>query len=137
MRGRGSSFDPHDTKSIPRTTSDWQTLGRLVPYLMQYKWRVLAALAFVLCAKLANVGVPILLKHLVDALSIKPGDAAAILVVPLGLLVAYGLLRLSTSLFTELRELVFAKATQGAARSIALTTFQHLHGLRPARRKTP
>ena len=129
MRGRGSSFDPHDTKSIPRTTSDWQTLGRLVPYLMQYKWRVLAALAFVLCAKLANVGVPILLKHLVDALSIKPGDAAAILVVPLGLLVAYGLLRLSTSLFTELRELVFAKATQGAARSIALTTFQHLHGL--------
>ncbi|QIL70203.1 ABC transporter ATP-binding protein/permease [Diaphorobacter sp. HDW4B] len=129
MRGRGSSFDPHDTKSIPRTTSDWQTLGRLVPYLMQYKWRVMAALAFVLCAKIANVGVPILLKHLVDALSIKPGDAAAILVVPLGLLFAYGLLRLSTSLFTELRELVFAKATQGAARSIALTTFQHLHGL--------
>ena len=96
MRGRGSSFDPHDTKSIPRTTSDWQTLGRLVPYLMQYKWRVMAALAFVLCAKIANVGVPILLKHLVDALSIKPGDAAAILVVPLGLLLAYGLLRLST-----------------------------------------
>ena len=130
MRGRGSSspLSP-DTKAIPRTASDWQTLGRLVPFLMEYKWRVLAALAFVLVAKLANVGVPILLKHLVDALSIKPGDPAAILVVPVGLLLAYGLLRLSTSLFTELRELVFAKATQGAARSIALKTFEHLHGL--------
>ncbi|MBF5003993.1 ABCB family ABC transporter ATP-binding protein/permease [Diaphorobacter caeni] len=129
MRGRGSSPDSPDTKTIPRTASDWQTLGRLVPFLMEYKWRVIAALLFVLAAKLANVGVPILLKHLVDALSIKPGDAAAILVVPIGLLLAYGLLRLSTSLFTELRELVFAKATQGAARSIALNTFQHLHGL--------
>ena len=71
-------------------------------------------------AKLANVGVPVLLKHLVDAMSLKPGDPAAVLVVPIGLLLAYGLLRLSTSLFTELRELVFSKATQGAARSIAL-----------------
>jgi ATP-binding cassette subfamily B protein len=89
----------------------------------------MAALAFMIGAKLANVGVPVLLKNLVDAMSFKPGDPAAILVVPLGLLVAYGLLRLSTSLFTELRELVFAKATQGAARSIALETFEHLHAL--------
>jgi ABC-type multidrug transport system fused ATPase/permease subunit len=80
-------------------------------------------------AKLANVGVPLLLKNLVDAMSFKPGEPAAVLVVPLGLLVAYGLLRLSTSLFTELRELVFAKATHGAARSIALETFEHLHAL--------
>jgi ABC-type multidrug transport system fused ATPase/permease subunit len=80
-------------------------------------------------AKLANVGVPLLLKNLVDAMTIKPGDPVAVLVVPVGLLLAYGLLRLSTSLFTELRELVFAKATQGAARSIALQTFEHLHAL--------
>ena len=80
-------------------------------------------------AKFANVGVPILLKTLVDAMSLKPGDPTALLVVPVGLLVAYGALRLSTSLFTELRELVFAKATQGAARSIALQTFEHLHAL--------
>ena len=80
-------------------------------------------------AKLANVSVPLLLKQLVDAMDIKPGEAQAMLVVPVGLLLAYGLLRLSTSLFTELRELVFAKATQGAARSIALETFQHLHSL--------
>ncbi len=109
--------------------SDWATLKRLLPYLWQYKFRVVAALLFMVGAKLANVSVPLLLKTLVDRMSFKPGDPALILVVPLGLLVAYGLLRLSTSFFTELRELVFAKATQGAARSIALETFQHLHAL--------
>ena len=72
-----------------------------------------AALLFLVAAKVANVGVPVLLKHLVDAMSLPPGDARAVLVVPVGLIVAYGLLRLSTSLFTELRELVFAKATEG------------------------
>lgn len=101
----------------------------MLPYLWQYKWRVIAAIVFMVGAKFANVGVPILLKTLVDAMSLKPGDPAALLVVPVGLLVAYGALRLSTSLFTELRELVFAKATQGAARSIALQTFEHLHAL--------
>ena len=96
---------------------------------MTYKWRVAAALAFMVGAKLANVSVPILLKTLVDAMSFKPGDPAQVLVVPAALLVGYGALRLMTSAFTELRELVFAKATQGAARSIALETFQHLHAL--------
>jgi ATP-binding cassette subfamily B protein len=109
--------------------TDWSTLRRLFPYLWEYKGRVLAALLFMIGAKLANVGVPVLLKKLVDAMSFKPGDPAAIFVVPVGLLLAYGLLRLSTSLFTELRELVFAKATQGAARKIALETFEHLHSL--------
>jgi ATP-binding cassette subfamily B protein len=87
------------------------------------------ALGFLLAAKVANVGVPLLLKELVDSLSIAPGSAAALLVVPVGLLIAYGALRLSTSLFTELRELVFAKATEGTTRSIALETFRHLHAL--------
>jgi len=118
---------PADRKAAGR--SDWSTLQRLFPYLWQYKWRVFAALAFMVGAKLANVGVPMLLKELVDAMDVKPGSPAAMLVVPMGLLLAYGLLRLSTSLFTELRELVFAKATQGAARSIALETFRHLHSL--------
>lgn len=113
----------------PPAPSDWATLHRLLPYLWQYKWRVIAAIVFMVGAKFANVGVPILLKTLVDAMSIQPGDPAALLVVPVGLLLAYGALRLSTSLFTELRELVFAKATQGAARSIALQTFEHLHAL--------
>ena len=87
------------------------------------------ALSFMVGAKLANVGVPLLLKTLVDDLTLKPGDPRAMLVVPLGLLLAYGLLRLSTSLFTELRELIFAKATEGAARSISLQVFRHLHSL--------
>jgi ATP-binding cassette, subfamily B, heavy metal transporter len=113
----------------PRVHTDWATLKRLFPYLWEYKARVIAALALMVGAKLANVGVPVLLKTLVDAMSYKPGDPAAILVVPVGLLLAYGLLRLSTTLFTELRELVFSKATQGAARRIALETFQHLHAL--------
>jgi ATP-binding cassette, subfamily B, heavy metal transporter len=123
----------------PRSHTDWATLQRLFPYLWEYKARVVAALAFMVLAKLANVGVPLLLKNLIDAMSPGHGRvagalqgqplAAAVLAVPVGLLLAYGLLRLSTTFFTELRELVFAKATQGAARRIALETFQHLHAL--------
>jgi ATP-binding cassette subfamily B protein len=110
-------------------SGDWHTLSRLLPYLWQYKWRVLIALALMVGAKLANVSVPLLLKELIDAMSIRPGDPKLVLVVPASLLLGYGALRLTTSAFTELRELVFAKATQGAARSIALQTFEHLHAL--------
>ena len=113
----------------PAAQGDWGTIGRLLPYLWRYRWRVGLALAFMVGAKLSNVGVPILLKHLIDALDLKPGQPQALLVVPLGLLLAYGALRLSTSLFTELRELVFAKATEGTARSISLQVFRHLHDL--------
>jgi len=108
---------------------DWGTVRRLLPYLWRYRWRVALALAFMVGAKLCNVGVPILLKHLVDALDLKPGSPQTLLVVPLGLLLAYGALRLSTSLFTELRELIFAKATEGTARSLSLQVFRHLHDL--------
>jgi ATP-binding cassette, subfamily B, heavy metal transporter len=130
---RSLATTPQSAPTTPNSPapdrSDWLTLQRLLPYLLEYKWRVAAALAFMVGAKVANVGVPLLLKELVDSMSFKPGSAQAMLVVPIGLLLAYGLLRLSTSLFTELRELVFAKATQGAARSIALKTFEHLHAL--------
>jgi len=131
MRGlaHGHSSDTAAAAAIPAGRSDWGTLQRLFPYLWRYRWRVGAALAFMVAAKLANVGVPVLLKYLVDSLSIKPGDPQALLVVPLGLLLAYGLLRLSTSLFTELRELIFAKATEGTARSLSLQVFNHLHGM--------
>jgi len=115
--------------------SDLDVLKRLLPYLWAYKLRVLLALSFMVCAKLANVSVPLVLKELIDAmtppsaLAQSSGGASPVLLVPMALLVAYGLLRLSVSGFTELRELVFAKATQGAARQIALQTFEHLHGL--------
>jgi len=130
MRGHGRrSFDSFAPAPQAGAQSDWRALARLLPYLWQYKWRVAAALALVLGAKVANVGVPVLLKELVDAMTIPPGSPAALLVVPAGLLLAYGLLRLTTTVCTELRELVFAKATQGASRQIALATFEHLHAL--------
>ena len=110
--------------------NDWQTIRQLLPYVLRYKWRLAAAFAFLLGAKLANVGVPLILKDIVDGLS-RTGAAqsAAILAVPFALLVAYGLLRLSTTVFTELRELVFARVTQGAIRTAALEVFRHLHAL--------
>ena len=130
MRRSGVALPiPPEAAASPRSRSDWATLRKLLPYLWRYRVRVALALAFMVAAKAANVSVPLLLKQLVDSLSIKPGDAAALLVVPVGLLVAYAGLRFSTSLFTELRELVFAKATEGTARSISLQVFRHLHAL--------
>ena len=126
MRHHASPELPNDPHA-PR--GDWITLRRLIPYLWHYKWRVVAALAFMVAAKLANVGVPVLLKHLIDAMTPNLAQPQTLLVVPVALLMVYGVLRLSVSAFTELRELVFAKATQGAARQIALETFQHLHSL--------
>jgi ABC-type transport system involved in Fe-S cluster assembly fused permease/ATPase subunit len=97
----------------------------LLPYLWEYKWRVVIALLFLVTAKLANVAVPLVLKEVVDGLS----PAKAVLAVPLALLVAYGALRLSTTLFAELRDLVFVRVTQRAIRRIALSVFRHLHAL--------
>jgi ATP-binding cassette, subfamily B, heavy metal transporter len=129
MRHHAHSSAPTPAGQPPKQRPDSETLKRLFPYLWQYKWRVVAALSFMVGAKLANVGVPLLLKELIDAMSFKPNEPMAVIVVPVSLLLVYGVLRLSVSAFTELRELVFAKATQGAARQIALETFQHLHGL--------
>jgi ABC-type transport system involved in Fe-S cluster assembly fused permease/ATPase subunit len=129
MRRHSTSPPPPaaDPKAAPR--SDWATLQTLFPYLWVYKWRVLAALACLIGAKLANVGVPLVLKKLIDQLSISPSHPQALLVLPLGALVAYGALRLSTTLFTELREFLFARVTQRAVRTIALQVFRHLHAL--------
>ena len=113
--------------SAPR--SDWATLGRLLPYVWRWRWRVLTALAFLVGAKLANIGVPLVLKQLVDALTLKPGDAAAVLVVPVALLVGYGALRLSITAFTELREFLFYPVAARIARRVSLEAFEHLLGL--------
>ncbi len=120
---------PSESDAVPRARSDAATLRKLLPYLWHYRGRVALALGFMIVAKGANIGVPVLLKQLIDSLAIQPGDAAALLVVPVGLLLAYAGLRLSTTLFTELRELVFAKATEGTARAISLQVFRHLHAL--------
>ncbi|HSD52953.1 MAG TPA: ABC transporter ATP-binding protein/permease [Burkholderiales bacterium] len=105
--------------------NEWRAFGLLLPYLWEFKWRVLLALAFLATAKVANVGVPLVLKEVVDGLDRE----TAILVVPLALLAAYGLLRFSTTLFAELRDVVFVRVTQRAIRRVALTVFRHLHSL--------
>src|SRR6187399_1757529 len=93
---------------------EWRNLGTLAPYLWEYKWRVVFALAFLVVAKLANVAVPLVMKRLVDGL-----DAAiAIVAVPVALLATYGILRFSTTLFQELRDVVFVRVAQRAMRRI-------------------
>ena len=109
--------------------SDWATLRRLAPYVWQWRWRVLVALSFLVAAKLANVGVPLVLKNLVDALDLRPGDPRTALVVPVALLLAYGALRVSVTLFTELREFLFYPVAARIARRVSLETFEHLLSL--------
>ena len=109
--------------------SDWSVIKDLLPYLLEHRTRVALAIACLIAAKFANLGVPIILKDLIDAMNLKPGSLQIYLIVPAGLIVAYGALRLSASLFSELRELLFAKVTQDAVRKIALQVFEHLHAL--------
>jgi ATP-binding cassette subfamily B protein len=105
------------------------TMRKLLPYIWQWRWRVAIALACLVAAKLANIGVPLVLKQLVDALDLKPGDPRAALAVPVALLMAYGALRVSVTLFTELREFLFYPVAARIARQVALQTFEHLLSL--------
>jgi ATP-binding cassette subfamily B protein len=109
--------------------NDWKVIRDLLPYLLEYKFRVSIALTCLVAAKVSNLGIPILMKQLIDTLNIKSDSAQVLLVVPTVLILAYGLLRISTSLFTELRESLFARVTQNAVRKVALKVFEHLHAL--------
>ncbi len=119
MRSLAHPPFPHDRPG------DLATIRSLLPYLGEFRGRVAAALLLLLAAKVANVGVPVVLKRIVDALSAQPVE----LVLPLALVVGYGLLRFAATLFGELRDAIFAKVTQRAIRRIALRVFRHLHGL--------
>ena len=116
---------------IPDTRHDWQTIKTLLPYLWAWKGRVVFALACLLLAKLTNVAVPLVFKDIIDTFTLPAANKMeqAMLLVPLGLLAAYGALRFSTALFTELREIFFARVTQRAVRTITLQVFEHLHAL--------
>ena len=103
----------------------WPTLRLLFPYLWAYRLRVLAALGCLFAAKVASVSVPVVFKNMIDGFSVA--DQA--LALPALLLILYGVLRFSTSLFTELREFLFARVTQRAVRQVALEVFRHLHAL--------
>ncbi|OGI47406.1 MAG: metal ABC transporter permease [Candidatus Muproteobacteria bacterium RBG_16_65_34] len=109
----------------PPRRSDWQTIKSLLPYLWEFRGRVILALVFLAAAKVSNVAVPLVLKEIVDAFD----TPQAMLALPIFLFVAYGLLRLGNSLFGELRDAVFAKVTQRSIRRVALQVFEHLHRL--------
>jgi ATP-binding cassette subfamily B protein len=111
-----------------RQRSDLQVIRNLMPYIWQFKFRVVITLLCLISAKVANLGVPIVLKKIVDTLSITT-TSQALLVVPVSLILAYGLLRLSASLFGELRELIFAKVTESAVRKVGLQVFNYVHAL--------
>ncbi len=116
------------TELPSKNRNDWKTIRTLFPYLWEYQARIWLALLFLSLAKLANIGVPVALKLIVDSLEVSE-STAQLITVPLFLLIAYGLLRFSTSLFQELRNAVFAKASQRSTRKIALKVFRHLHEL--------
>ena len=113
-----------DPLNQPRR-SDWSTIVGLLPYLWDYRWRVGLALALLVCAKLANVGVPLVMKVIVDDLN----PTLAVLAVPAAMLAMYGILRFMTTLFAELRDVVFVRVAQRAIRRVALGVFRHLHDL--------
>ena len=105
--------------------NEWKAVGTLVPYLWEYKWRVILALCCLVAAKLANVGVPLVMKEVVDGLD----PSLQLVAVPVALLGVYGLLRFSSTLFAELRDVFFVRVTQRAIRRVALGVFRHLHSL--------
>ncbi len=116
---------PHSAAPEPTPRGDWRVIRSLLPYLLEFKGRVALVLTLLVLAKLANVGVPLLLKEIVDALN-KP---QAMLLVPVFLVLGYGLLRLFSTLFGQLRDALFAKVTQRTIRRVALQVFAHLHSL--------
>jgi ABC-type transport system involved in Fe-S cluster assembly fused permease/ATPase subunit len=126
------SSSPHaaSAKAEQRSTAatrrrEWGRVVGLLPYLWEFKGRVILALIFLVAAKLANVGVPLIMKDVVDSLD----ATTAVLVLPLALLAAYGALRFSTTLFAELRDVVFVRVTQRSIRRVALSVFRHMHSL--------
>src|SRR5882672_1014944 len=125
----------HDHRSVlpvapiksaePRPRSEWRAAGMLIPYLWEFRTRVVIALVLLTGAKLANVSVPLVMKEVVDSLDPR----TAVLAVPFALLASYGVLRFSTTLFAELRDVVFVRVAQRAIRRVALEVFRHMHSL--------
>ncbi len=124
----------HDTMygSIKRESADWRVIKSLLPYLLQFKTRVAFALALLIAAKVSNVWVPITLKHIIDYLdatinSVTPTQAA--LMLPIGWLLTYGILRFSSVLFGELRDAIFGRVAERTVTTVGLNVFEHLHKL--------
>jgi ATP-binding cassette subfamily B protein len=124
----GANMRPSHTDSQDFSTSTnagWGTVKTLLPYLLEFKGRVTLVVILLVLAKLTSVGIPLAFKQIVDAMD-KP---TAMIAVPVILIISYGLLRLFSTLFGEIRDAVFAKVTQRAIRRVALQVFEHLHNL--------
>ena len=126
MRGMRPPIDEAPELESQSSRSDWATLRTLFPYLWRYRQRVILALLCLVLAKVATVSIPLLLKQIVDGMTAKPGIAV---MVPLGLILAYGAVRLASTAFVQVRNAIFAKVEQGAIRQVALEMFNHLHQL--------
>ena len=126
MSRRFDSSPPANPARVDR--SDWQTIQSLWPYVWASKYRVLAAFTTLILAKLVNLGIPMTLKKVIDALTPNP-NVHMVFVVPVALLLAYGALRISQTLFNELREIVFFQVVENAARTVSLKVFNQLHDL--------
>ncbi len=120
MRGHG------DNTTNNRWSGDWTAIKSLIPYFMEFRGRVFLALLFLLLAKLANVMIPFVMKYIVDALD---SNQSQIIVVPIIFLAMYGVLRLGTILFGEIRDTIFGRVTEHAMHRIGLKLFKHLHAL--------
>ena len=123
MRGMGNDYDPNQEV-------DWSVVKQIWPYLTEFKVRVGIALSCLFAAKLASVGMPFILKQIVDDLDSKlSATSLAFISVPVGLLLAYGFIRLSSVLLGEIRDTLFGRVTERAMRRIGLKVFDHLHSL--------
>jgi ABC-type transport system involved in Fe-S cluster assembly fused permease/ATPase subunit len=120
---RPSHSDSHDSSSS--NGADWRTIRTMLPYLLEFKGRVTVVVILLVLAKLTSVAIPLVLKEIVDAMS----QPKAVLAVPVMLVLGYGLLRLFSTLFGEIRDAVFAKVTQRSIRRVAIKVFAHLHNL--------
>lgn len=107
---------------------DWRVIRDLIPYLMEFRGRVIVALVFLVGAKLATVAVPVALKLIIDHLD-QGGGTDLLVSVPLALVAGYGLLRFCSTFFGELRDAVFARVAERAMRRVSLQVFEHLHKL--------
>lgn len=120
---RSNRFPVNEDKHI-----NWRVLTELWPYLMEFRSRVFLAVLCLVAAKVANIGLPFVLKHIVDGLN-GEGAVVQMLAVPVALVLAYGALRLSTVIFGEIRDTLFGRVTERAMRRIGLKVFRHLHSL--------
>ncbi len=119
MQFHARTEEPHKQRT------DFKNLLQMFPYVWAYRWRVLIALACLVIAKVATVAVPLILKRIVDSLNVE----ASLLLLPLGLLLAYGALRLTTALFNELRDVLFARVRYRAIQKLSTRVLEHLHNL--------